>query len=176
MCQGYIVNWTCDASGGNHIVCDAHSATMETFYLNWTDCKYTGPSVYCGTVYDPSQNTSTPGNHFIITTSDFDDHTYPCAAFNLLGVGEDTGILNSNGTMKISVGNMTYGTYTKDQCEVLNSFLWLKKTYNCGEQSPWQATSITKWAHCYQYPWIAWITGSNQFTCDWVKVSPYEVD
>ena len=41
MCQGYIVNWTCDASGGNHIVCYAHSGTMETFYLNWTDCKYT---------------------------------------------------------------------------------------------------------------------------------------
>ncbi len=175
MGYGAILNWTCDASGGHHILCHANEPGEETHYLNWTDCTYTKPSVYCTTVLDGDKTLK--GRYIIITTGAFSDHTYPCAAFNLVEGGLDViGHLGINGTMTVSLPQNSTDTFAPDHCMSVNSFLWFKKTINCGEQNPWHTTSECDWVHCWQWSWFAWIRGKDKYTCDYARVTPYEID
>ena len=173
---GYILNWTCDSSGGHNLACSGNQPGGSTYYLNWTDCSYNRPTVYCTKVYDVDQNKTINGSYIIITTGDFSDHTYPCAAFNLLQGGMNVRGLYNNGTLNVSLPQNQTDSFDQAHCAEVHSFLWFKKTLNCGEQNPWTTYTTVDWVHCWQWTWISWITGKAKYTCNYARVDPYEVD
>ena len=87
----------------------------------------------------------------------------------------------SNTTSNSTMMNVTWSqnntvTYDKEHCHVDIGFLWFKTTIDCTSVADlFTVTNTATLAHCWKYNWISWIFG-NKFTCDYLKIDPYEVD
>ena len=168
-----ILNWTCDASEGNHLVCNGTNPTNENYnYLNFTNCSYFDFAALCPTVYDPSQNTSFVSPHFVVCPNAFSDYSYPCFAYSILTyAGSLIGHYYNNTVTSVVQNN----TLSLGMCNVYNNFLWFKTTYDCQSQPLFTSVTDTELLHCTKYTWIAWIFG-NKLNCMYMNVTPYEVD